>query len=348
MKDFKIIRNLLVIAGVLAVTGYFRMSVEQKFTEDLRERKIVQPRIEGKAWGEMGQTSLAGTFGGLRTVMASMLSLKAQGHFEENEWYDLKKDYEVITTLDPYNVFYWSHGGWHIGYNAASWARSNRNFSPARRQIMEMDFLEDGDAFYRKGLKYLPEEKSLWFEIGSMWSNEYKRPDYERAAEAFEMAKDSRNPVYRRRFLFTIARIPGREIQAYEEAIRLLTESPRHLKVPTFRCLLIVLSTNPAISDIEIKPTVEDVFRSKEKAYQDLYNYRQRVLDEGFYAGNIDGILLDLIAELDVPEVLNPFLNPTTHRIHTEHWREAYEKSKAKEKAKIPDWMLKKKEEGPQ
>ena len=175
-----------------------------------------------------------------------------------------------------------------------------------------------------------------------MWSNEYKRPDYERAAQAFDKARDSTNPIYRRRYLFTIARIPGREIEAYEEAIRLLTENPRHLGVPTFRCLLIVLSTNPKISDIEIKPTLDGVFRTKDKAYQDLFNYRQRVLDEGFYAGDIDGILLNLIAELDVPDELNPFLNPTSHRIHTEHWREGYERSKSK----VPDWMLKKKEEG--
>jgi tetratricopeptide (TPR) repeat protein len=342
MKRFKTIRNLLVIAGGLMVTGYLRMPVEQRFTEDLRERKIVQPRIESDAWSEMGQTSLAGTFGGLRTVMASMLSLKAQSHFEENEWYDLKKDYEVITALDPYNAFYWSHGGWHIGYNAASWARSNREFSPARRRIMEMDFLEAGDEFYRKGLKYLPEEESLWFEIGSMWSNEYKRPDFERAAEAFEKARDSGNPVYRRRYLFTIARIPGREIEAYEEVIRLLTENPRHLAVPTFRCLLIVLPTNPKISDIEIKPTIDGVFRTREKAYQDLFNYRQRVLEEGFYAGNIDGILLNLIGELGVPDELNPFLNPSSHRIHTEHWRDSDDQSGPQ----VPDWMLKKKEEG--
>ncbi len=340
MKRFKTTRNLLVIAAVLAVTGYFRMSVEQKFTEDLRERRIVQPRIATSTWGDMGQTSLAGVFGGLRTVMASMLTLKGQGNFEDNEWYDLKKDYEVITTLDPYNEFYWNHGGWHIGYNAASWARANRNFSPARRRIMEMDFIEAGDAFYRKGLKYLPEATSLWFEIGAMWSNEYKRPDYERAAEAFKMAKDSPNPVHRRRYLFTLARIPGREIEAYEEAIRLISENRRHLMVPTFRCLLVVLATNPDLPPSSLNPTVEAVFSSQEKAYQDLYNYRQRVLREGFYEGDIDGILRKLVIELNVPDELNPFVTPTNKRIHTENWRREVDKPKTI----LPDWLKKSEE----
>ena len=81
MKRFKTLRNLIVIAGVLAGTGYLRMPYEQKLTEDLRERKIMQPRIQSKAWSEMGQTSLAGAFGGLRSVMAMMVrSVLAAAH----------------------------------------------------------------------------------------------------------------------------------------------------------------------------------------------------------------------------------------------------------------------------
>jgi len=296
MKNFKSLRNVFVITAVLVGTGYLRMPVEQEFTEDLRERKIVQPQISAQTWSQMGQTSLAGAFGGLRSVMASMLSLKAQGNFEENEWYDLKKDYEVITALDPYNEFYWTHGGWHIGYNAASWARSNRDFSPAKRRIMEFDFIEAGDAFYRKGLDYLPDSRTLQFEIGALWSNKYKRPDLERAAEAFKMVR--------------------REAEAYEEAIRLISESSRHARLPTFRCLLVVLGTNPELPQSILNPTIDDVFPNKEKAYQDLYNYRQRVLEENFYAGEVDRILKELIDELNVPDNLNPFVTPTTRRIH--------------------------------
>jgi len=282
MKNCKSLRNVFVITAVLVGTGYLRMPVEQEFTEDLRERKIVQPQISAQTWSQMGQTSLAGAFGGLRSVMASMLSLKAQGNFEENEWYDLKKDYEVITALDP----------------------------------------------YRKGLDYLPDSRTLQFEIGALWSNKYKRPDLERAAEAFKMVRDSPNPIHRRRYLFTIARIPGREAEAYEEAIRLISESSRHARLPTFRCLLVVLGTNPELPQSILNPTIDDVFPNKEKAYQDLYNYRQRVLEENFYAGEVDRILKELIDELNVPDNLNPFVTPTTRRIHDEKWRREVDKPK--------------------
>lgn len=342
MSAFKTIRNLVVVAGVLAGTGYLRMPVEQGFAEDLQERKIMPPPIEAEAWSEMGQTSLAGAFGGLRTLMAAMISLGAHSHFEENEWYDLKQDYEVITALEPYNEFYWSHGGWHLGYNAASWARHNQKYRPARRRLLEMEYLEMGDAFFKEGLKYLPDSEKLWFEIGAMWSHEFKRPDYERAAEAFAKVRDSPNPVYRRRYLMTIARLPGREIEAYEEAMRLLREDGKqHLIAPTFRCLLVVLASNPDLPAESLRPSL-DVFPSRERAYQDLFNYRLRAQREGFYWGKVDGILEGLIAELDVPDELNPFVTPRKQPIYRSNWREAFEKEKVNEGFEgLPDWLQK-------
>ena len=344
MSGFKRVRNVIVIGGVLVGTGYLRMPVEQKFAEDLQERRIMPPAIEAEAWSEMGQTSLAGAFGGMRTLMAAMLSLGAYTHFEENEWFDLKKDYEIITALEPYNSFYWEQGGWHLGYNAASWARHHRGFSPARRRLMEKEYLEMGDAFFREGLKYLPDNEKLWFEIGAMWSHEFKRPDFERAAEAFEKIRFSSYPVYRRRFLTTIARIPGREIEAYREAIRLLTEDGRiHNQSPTFRCLLIALSSNPELPEGSLRPKLGEVFRSKEKAYQDLYNYRLRAVRESFYLGQVDEILRELIIELDVPDALNPFVTPRRRPIYTSRWREAYEaQEEQKGDGELPDWIFKK------
>ena len=342
MSGFKTGRNLIVVAGVLAVTGYLRMPVEQTFAEDLQERRVMPPAIKSEVWSEMGQTSLAGAFGGLRSLMAALLSIGAHSHFEENEWYELKKDYEVITALEPYNTFYWEHGGWHMGYNAASWARHNRSFSPARRRLMEKEYMEMGDAFFHEGLKYLPDEDKLWFEIGAMWSHELKRPDYERAAEAYAMVRHSRNPVYRRFYLITLARIPGRELEAYEEAMRLLREDGRLATMtPTFRCLLVVLASNPDLPPGSLRPTVEQVFPDREKAYQDLYNYRLRVQREGFYRGRVDEMLRELIEELDVPDALNPFLTPRRRPIYHSNWREIHEQEKSeKERKELPGWIL--------
>ncbi len=334
----KLIRNLIVVAAGIAGTGYLRMPLEQKFTEDLRERKIVQPRISAESWSRMGQTSLAGAFGGLRSVMASMLSLQAHEDFEDQDWPALERKYDLITTLEPYNTFYWSHGGWHLAYNGAAWAKTNRDFSPVRRLALEKEFLEKGNAFYERGLEFMPEDEELWFERGAMWSNRYKRPDLPRAAESLKKAASFGNPVYQRRYLYVIARIPGREIEAYDGAQKLLMQSPRHLRVPSFRCLFFILSTNPALPEDALRPKLGEIFRTKEQAYRELYNYRQRVLEENFYAGQIDEVMKELIEELKVPDQWNPFKTRTTRRIHDND----YLRKEDEPKMIMPGWMLKK------
>lgn len=327
MRRFKTTRNLIVIAIVLAVTGYLRMPKEQKFMEDLRERKIAHPQIDSEIWSKMGQTSLAGTFGGLRSVMASFMSIGAFDHFENNNWYELEKDFEVITALDPYNSHYWNIGAWHLGWNAASWARRNQSFSPAKQRLFEMEFLEKGDAMYREGLKYNPASENLWFDRGAMWSNEFKRPDLERAAEAFRELRNSRNPVYRRRYLLTIARIPGREIEAYDEMMKLLLENQKfHFRIPTFRVLALILGSNTDLPNGVLRPRIDQVFATDELAYLDLYNYWIRIKQDGYYPGNYEMIMKQLIDKLKVPDSLNPYITEPKRPLYPSVWKREFEK----------------------
>jgi len=326
--SFKTLRNLIVVACGITGTGYLRMPVEQQLTGELRERKAIPPPIPLETWGQMGQTSLAGVLGGLRSVMASTLSLAAQKSFEEKEWYDLKKQYEIITALDPYNSFYWDHGGWHLAYNAASWARTNDELSPIRRQFLEREFLEAGDAFYHKGLTLLPKNANLWSEVGRLWSNPHKRPDLARAAEAYKMAAKYGNSFYKRSYLYILARIPGREIEALDIAAQMLIENRRHLSTPTFRCLLFCLSTNPDLPENALKVKLGEVFVDKEQAYKDLYNYRPRVQNEGYYGGELDKVLKSLIEELKVPDHLNPFVPGSKPRIYDHNWRREVDQPK--------------------
>ncbi|YCM42555.1 hypothetical protein V2O64_14685 [Verrucomicrobiaceae bacterium 227] len=326
--SLKTLRNLIVVACGIAGTGYLRMPVEQNFTEDLRERKAIPPPISQEVWGQMGQNSFAGVLGGLRTVMASTRSLFAQKYFEEKEWYDLKREYEIITTLDPYNSFYWDHGGWHLAYNAAAWARFNEDLSPIRRQFLEREFLEAGDAFYHKGLALLPENAGLWSQVGRLWSNPHKRPDLNRAAEAYKMAAKYGNSIDQRTYLSTLARIPGREIEALDVAAQLLISNRHHLAIPTFRSILFCLSTNPDLPENALKAKLGEVFIDKEQAYKDLYNYRPRVEKDGYYGGELDKVLKSLIEELHVPDHLNPFKPGSKPRIYDNNWRREVDQPK--------------------
>ena len=308
-------KTLVVALGILAA-GAIRMNFEQEFTEDLRERRLAPPAVNVSSWNRMSQSSLAGAFGGLRSAMAFFTSLSAHGHFEDQEWYELKKDYEVITSLDPYNSFSWSSGGGHLAYNAASWARSQRDQPEIQRLTIEREYLEAGDAFLREGLHYLPEDHKLWADIARIWSHRLKRPDPERALEAWEKAAEiSDNPLYERRRFYTLSQIRGREREALELGIAMREKEPRHLRVPSFRVNLWALYQNPELPLGMRKPSMTEIFGTHKKAYSDLYNYYFRTQDEGFYAGNIEADHRRLIIELQVPFHFNPFLSPRQRRI---------------------------------
>ena len=190
-----------------------------------------------------------------------------------------------------------------------------------------MEFLEKGDAMYREGLKYNPASENLWFDRGAMWSNGYKRPDLERAAEAFKELRNSRNLVYRRRYLLTIARIPGREVEAYDEMQKLLRENQQfHFKIPTFRVLALILGSNPNLPDGVLRPRIDQVFLTDEFAYRDLYNYWVRIKNDGYYAGNYEVLMKQLIDKLKVPDSLNPYVTEPKRPLYPSVWKRELEK----------------------
>lgn len=335
----KTLRNLTVVALGIIGTGYLRMPVEQKFTEDLRDRKVTPPPISKEVWSQMGQTGLAGVLGGLRTVIASTMSLATQRHFEDKEWFDLKKQYEIITALDPYNEFYWDQGGWHLAYNAAGWARWNPELSPIRQKYLEREFLEAGDAFYHKGLELMPESANLWRQVGLLWSNVKKRPDFPRAAVAFAKAAEYGSSFDQRTYLYLLARISGREIEAYDLAQKLYSENPaNHLRISSFRSIFFCLSTNPDLPKNALQLRLGEIFPTKERAYLDLYNYRARVLEEGYYAGRLDDVLKSLIVELHIPDDLNPFLPGSKPRIYDTNWTRKIDEPKVVSPPNLPDF----------
>lgn len=310
-----IAKTLVLSLGILA-SGAARMTFEQEFSEDLRERNLAPASVDLESWSRMGQSSLAGTFGGLRTAMAFFVSLSAHGHFQDLEWHELKNDYKLITSLDPYNSFYWSEGSHHLAFNAASWARSQRDQPEIQRRTIEREYLEAGDAFLKKGLIYLPDDGELWADMARIWSHRLKRPDPERALPAWqEAARLAQHPIYQRRVFYTMAQISGMEREALNYGIKLVKEEPRHLGIPSFQAIYWALFQNPELPIDMQKPALTEVFRSKEKAYRQLYNYYFRTSDEGFYAGNIEADLHQLIRDLQIPFQYNPFLSPRQRRI---------------------------------
>ena len=317
------LRKTVIVFLGLAAAGLTKMPLEQQFTEDLREARLAPPVLQAKQWAQMSQNGLTGAFGGLRSVLAFFKSLEAHGHFENQEWYELRTDYKLITSLDPYNPFYWDQASHHLAYNAASWARSQRDQPRVKRLSIEREYLESGNDFLMEGLRYNPEDSGLWANVGRLWSNPHKRPDKLRAAEAWKKAAElSANPFYERSYLSTLAQIPGREKEALDLALALVEIHPRNLEVPKFRSMLWALYQNPQAPLNLRKPTMVQLFGSKRRAYRDLYNYWFHIQDDNYYAGDVEADLRQLIIDEQVPFNYNPFLSPRQRRIPTSWWQQ--------------------------
>lgn len=273
-------RVLRKIGGVLLLLGLgalLRLPLEAEFRERLVERELVPPDISLGVYADLRQSSFAGVLGGLRAVVASLTHLEAHEHFANQEWFELKRDYETIVALDPFNQYYWEAGGWHLAYNAASDARGKTGLKEVEKRLLEREFLEEGDEFYRNGAEVLAGEGHLWTSIGRLWSNPFKRPDFEKAAEAFQKAYElGGRKLDERSLVYALAQIPGRQKEAWELIDQVVQKDPGALRFPTMASLYFVLSRGPWNEEKEWV-SVEAAFGSRERAREILANYRDRL-----------------------------------------------------------------------
>ncbi len=315
-------RKLVITFVTLLAAGLLRTPFERRYVEELTQRGIMSPEISLGTLNDLTQSSLAGVLGGLRSVMASRKHIEAFQAFENKDWYRLKKDYQTCTALDPHNIYYWQSGGWHLAYNAAADVRDNQALKAVQRRVLEKEYLEQGDEFFRKGIVVNPQSAVLWSEIGRLWSSPFKRPDYQRSAAAWEKASElSANQIYRRSYLYALSRVKGAEEKAREVVLGLAKEDPKNLKIPTFVALYWVLNHAPNVPDDE-HPKLLDIFSNYTEAYQILHNYKLRVEREKFPAWGVDQALKSILQKIRVPDRYNSFKSKRPRVITGRGWNE--------------------------
>ena len=277
MKSWK--RPLFVLVLLLAA-GALRMPAEQALHKTLRSQGLLPPALNIGTREKIGQTSSAVALGGLRTLVATFLNLRAFNFFAENRWSDLAETYEIIVDLAPHTRYYWESGYWHLAYNAASYYLNRSELPTLRRREAWRASILHGRAFLERGIRNNPDDWALHARLGQLLSDPNKLPAYgddaasfQAAAEAYDRAGRSPEALgYVRRFhLYTLARVPGREAEALAIARSLYEESQRN-RTPTLLCVLYVLEAphqDPLGRAIEL-------FQDAKTAYDWLGTYWQR------------------------------------------------------------------------
>lgn len=291
--------KLPILALGLLAAGGLRASWEAPLTDELRRDGLLAKPVALGTRDRIGQTSSAVALGGLRTLVATFLNLRAYSFFEAKRWDDLADTFELIVDLAPNTTYYWQTGSWHLAYNAASDYRYDTEMPPLRRREAWRASVLRGREFLERGLRTNPGNWQIGLELGRLLSDPDKLVDYPAAAAAFKAAADTGQapPYVRRNEFLALGRSPGREEEALELG-RQLYKDPSN-RVAALTSLLVALECR---ADPQRPPydVAVSIFGSAKAAYGPLCDYWVRVR-ERFPLDGIAPALRRLEETLEIP-----------------------------------------------
>jgi hypothetical protein len=210
--------NRQVAAGILlAVAGVAKLPLEERFSDDLRAKGLLQTAVGLDLREGLGQMGFAASLGGLRSLVASITYLQAYAAFEDTDWGKVDSLMTVTTRLQPREASYWDEASWHQAYNAASSYLRNENLRAAIRSKLYRDQVQRGVEILQEGLRFLPDHPKLLVKLGMIYADRQQEP--RKAAETFLKAyQHGANGFYERRAAYELVKLgdPEADWKAYE------------------------------------------------------------------------------------------------------------------------------------
>ncbi|MFT3992649.1 MAG: hypothetical protein QM680_14740 [Luteolibacter sp.] len=319
-------RKYLILTACFLAAGAVRMPLEEKLTQELRDARLLSQPLPISAREKIGQTSSAVALGGLRTLVATFLNLRAYTAFSDQNWPEVESTFDTIVELAPHTAYYWETGAWHMAYNAAPDYQSAKDLSPLRRRQAWRTSIQKGRAFLERGIRNNPESWDLYQNLGFLLSDPNKvrafsspADAFADASEAYRIAADSGEvlPIIRRNQLYSLARVPGREAEALALAHKLYNERLKN-RTPTLLNLIVVLETHQRVISDPAKRAVE-LFGDETKAYNALgFYWRDR--NHFFPMDGVASALSTLENTLGVPPEKSILLEETGPAVGSEDW----------------------------
>lgn len=293
------LRRLSAAVTVLVIAGIVRMPLEQALTKDLQAQGMLSKPLNIETRKKVGQGFWAVSLGGLRTLVATVLNLRAFSFFENQRWVQLADTYETVVQLAPNTDYYWDTGSWHMAFNAAAYYQTSSDLPELRRRAEWRHWIERGTAFLEEGTKQNPDSWYLWSRLGWLYSDPNKLIDYEKSAEAYLNAVKAGNalPFVKNGAAYALARVPGREDEALE-IIRERRKEPRG-RVPTMNGLAFALEyrADPTKDTYQL---ALDIFGDENEAYAQLAPYYLEIR-KNFPMDGVAEILKKLESRLSIP-----------------------------------------------
>ncbi len=322
MKDW---HRYGILLGAILVFGALRLPFEAGLRKELIAARLIPLPIAIGTRDKIGQTSSAVALGGLRTLVATFLNLRAFSFFEAQRWDDVADTFDTMVDLAPKTRYYWEAGTSHLAYNAASYYLNESTLPPLRKREAWRASILRGRAFLERGIRNNPDDWSLLRNLGFLLSDTNLFPAFRNADETFSAAADAYHrsaetgkalPYVRRAEFISLARVTGKEAEALAMG-RKLVESKEN-RVPTVLLLLVALEARENPTMDSAKRAVE-LFGSPKVAYENLCRYWLRTR-ERFPIFGVAAALKSLEITLAVPLDQSIFNKPLQSRSDADDW----------------------------
>ncbi len=215
-------KKKLTAFALFIVAGIAKLPMEQRLSDDLHAKGLLEEPVGVDMVESIGQMGLAASFGGLRSLVASITYLQAYSAFEDVDWGKVDSLMTITTRLQPREVTYWDDAAWHQAWNAASHYLRDENLRAALRQKLFNDHVERGLVIINEGLRYLPENRKLLVRLGDLYCD--RKHDPAKSAEAYLAAyAHGALRFYERKAAYELVKVNDRA--AWEHAYAILKKS---------------------------------------------------------------------------------------------------------------------------
>lgn len=206
---------------------------------------------------QIGQSGFLAALSGFRAPVAAFLWIQSHIAWENTQWGRMAALFNTVTTLQPHTLLYWDIASWHMAWNASMAAEQDRKQkSELLRKRASKQYVDLGKDILERGIKNNSHDYYLYKQLGILLRDRAK--DHAGAADAFAKASGLPDcPDYIKRFsVYELAKVPGREYDAYDQLRELYNEGDKQ-RLPTLVRLLHELEEKLHI------PAKQRVFPSK-------------------------------------------------------------------------------------
>lgn len=207
---------LIAILSILAF-GIVRTPWEHNIVMEEKQASLLIPPPPADSPDSLEQQLSFVSLGGLRSLVAALLSVDAFESFRSRNWPTLEKRYRQIVSLSPHSTYYWDTGAWHLAYNAASGIKEDKSLPSIERRKGYKDYINRGKSFLKQGVAANPKDWKLQSQLANMLSDPLRYPDYEKAADAYHLARQLGAPaIVSRQEFYTRSKILEQALQAWK------------------------------------------------------------------------------------------------------------------------------------